>query len=165
MRKSSWLVQITIGMLLPAAGIADDEKSPKIDDDPSPVVTVSLDRLFPVVTVSFDHLFEESQFAARWQQYYPDKATSHSDEWSQPIADIDFQDNSTLGRLGKLRNLSLLTLAETRQTRLFLGVNDDGLVGLHFVAFPRQGDVRFLSMARMPYLKKKEPDERRGSVE
>ena len=75
MRKSSWLVQLTIGMLLPAAGIADDTKSTNIDDDPSPVVTVSLDRLFPFVTVSLDHLFEESQYAARWQLYHPVKAT------------------------------------------------------------------------------------------
>ena len=157
MRKSSWLVQLTIGMLLPVAGIADDEKSKKIDDDQSPVVTVSLDRLFPVVTVSLDRLFEESQYAARWQLYHPVEAMADTDDWPKPIADIDFQDNSALGRFGKLRNLSLLTLAETGQTRLFLGVNDDGLVGLHFVAFPRQGDVRFLSMARMPYLKKKEP--------
>jgi hypothetical protein len=89
---------------------------------------------------------------------------TYSDEWPQAIADVDFQDNSALGRLGKLRNLSLLTLAETGQTRLFLGVNDDGLVGLHFVAFPRRGGERYLSLARMPHLKKKEPDRRHGST-
>jgi hypothetical protein len=65
-----------------------------------------------------------------------------------------FQDNSALGRVSKLRNLSLLTLAESRRTRLFLGVNDDGLVGLHFVALPKYGDERYLSLIRMPYLKK-----------
>jgi hypothetical protein len=154
MRKSSWLVQITIGLLLPSAGFADDANSTNIDDDPSPVVTVSLDRLL-----------EESRYGARWQLYHPVAAITHSDEWSQEIADIEFQDNSTLGRLGKLRNLSLLTLAETVQTRLFLGVNDDGLAGLHFVTIPRHGDARFLSLARMPYLKRKEPDGRRGSVD
>ena len=154
MRKSSWLVQITIGMLLPTAGFADDAKSTHADDDPSPVTTVSLDKLL-----------EESQYASRWQLYHPLEAMAYSDEWPQPIADVVFQDNSALGRLRKLRNLSLLTLAETGQTRLFLGVDNDGMVGLHFVAFRRHSDDRFLSLARMPYLKKKEPDRYHPSVD
>jgi hypothetical protein len=44
------------------------------------------------------------------------------------------------------------------QTRLFLGVNDDGLVGLHFNLFSRAGDERYLEVARMPYLAQIEPD-------
>lgn len=95
-----WLVQITFGMLLPAAGFADDVESTNTDDDPSPVVTISLDQLF-----------EEPQYASRWQLYHPVEAMTYSDEWPQAIADVDFQDNSALGRLGKLRNLSLLTVA------------------------------------------------------
>jgi hypothetical protein len=54
--------------------------------------------------------------------------------------------------------LSLLTLAEIGQTRLFLGVNDEGLLGLHFNALPRDGDERYLEVIRMPYLKEHEPD-------
>ncbi len=59
-----------------------------------------------------------------------------------------------MARVSKLRNLSLLTLAEVGQTRLFLGVNDDGLVGLHFNRFSRADDTRYLEAARMTYLKK-----------
>jgi hypothetical protein len=51
-----------------------------------------------------------------------------------------------------------LTLAEIGQTRLFLGVDDDGFVGLHFCTLPRYGDERYLEVVRMPYLKKDEPD-------
>jgi hypothetical protein len=64
-----------------------------------------------------------------------------------------------LARVSKLRNLSLLTLAEIGQTRLFLGVNDEGLVGLHFNALPRDSDGRYLEVVRMPYLKENEPDD------
>ena len=45
---------------------------------------------------------------------------------------LEFYDNSTLGRLKRLRDVSFLTLAESEQTRIFFGVNRDGLVGLHF---------------------------------
>lgn len=69
----------------------------------------------------------------------------------------EVRDDSLLVRLSKVRNLSLLTLSETPRTRLFIGVNADGLVGLHFVAFSRAGDERYLSVARLPYLRKKTP--------
>ena len=54
-------------------------------------------------------------------------------DWSAaPIDDVEFLDNSALARIKRLEELSFLTLSETRGTRLFLGVNGDGLVGLHF---------------------------------
>ena len=65
---------------------------------------------------------------------------------------------SALARVSRLRSLSLLTLAKIGQTRLFLGVNEEGLVGLHFIAFLRDGDERYLELVRMPYLKENEPD-------
>lgn len=68
---------------------------------------------------------------------------------------MGLRDDSVLARLGEIRNLSLLTLSATRRTRIFLGVNADGLVGLHFVAFADDGDEQYLSLARLPYLKKK----------
>ena len=52
--------------------------------------------------------------------------------WSAAIDDIEFLDNSALARVQRLEDVTFLTLAETRGTRLFLGVNRDGLVGLHF---------------------------------
>ncbi len=51
---------------------------------------------------------------------------------AEEIEDIEFVDNSALARIRRLEDLSFLTLAETPGTRLFLGVNRDGLVGLHF---------------------------------
>ena len=147
MRNTSWMVHLTIGLLLSTAGFADEKDSSKIDNEQQPSVTLSLDALFA-----------ESPYESRWQLHHPLDAISYTSDWPQPIVDIDFQHDSALARVSRLRNLSLLTLAETGRARLFLGVNDDGLVGLHFIVVPIGGDERYLSLVRRPYLKKIEPE-------
>jgi len=67
---------------------------------------------------------------------------------------LAFQDSSAVGRASKIRSLSLLTLAEFKRSRLFLGVNNRGVLGLHYRAF-KQGDDRCLEVARLPYLRNK----------
>ncbi len=149
MRNAKWMGQLTIGMLLSTAGFADDTKSSSTDAGQRPAGTITVESLLA-----------ETAYASHLQRYRPVEASSYANDWRQPIADVEFQDNSALGRVSKLRNLSLLTIAESRRTRLFLGVNDDGLVGLHFIAVPKYGDRRYLSLARMPYLNKDEPGSR-----
>ena len=146
MLKASWMALLIIGMLLSAAGFADDAKSSNADGGPLPLVTLSVETLLT-----------ESEYASRWQPSHPVEAIAYSDDWPRPIADFDFQDASALARFSKLHSLSLLTLAEIGQTRLFLGINDDGLVGLHFSTFSRYGDEHHLEVVRMPYLTKNEP--------
>jgi hypothetical protein len=143
MNEARWVMLLTIGMLLSAAGYADDTK-----------LSNAHGESLPGETRSIEALLAESVYASRWQLYHPLDAIAYSDDWKQPIADINFRDGSTLARVSKLRNLSLLTLAEVGQTRLFLGVNDDGLVGLHFNLFSRADDTYYLEAVRMPYLKK-----------
>lgn len=70
---------------------------------------------------------------------------------------VEFQDSSALGRIRKLRSLSLLTLAETEQSRLFLGMNSRGLFGVHFAYTRGNQSDRSLELARMPYLKSAKP--------
>lgn len=77
---------------------------------------------------------------------------------SLELSDLEFQDSGILGRASRLRSLSFLTLAEVGRTRLFLGVNKEGLVGLHFRAFSRHSSGRYLELARLPYLKNSLPD-------
>jgi hypothetical protein len=48
-----------------------------------------------------------------------------------PIDTLEFYDNSALGRFKRFRGISFVTLSETRRSRIFLGVNSKGLVGLH----------------------------------
>lgn len=147
MFKATWMALLIIGVLLSAAGFADDAKTSGTDGEQLPVVTLSVETLLA-----------KSEHAARWQLFQPVEAMTYSDDWPRPIADFDFQDDSALARLGKLRGMSLLTLAEIGQTRLFLGVNEEGLVGLHFSALPRNGDERYQELIRMPYLKENDLD-------
>ncbi len=142
---------MTIGTLLPVAVFAGDESHSSTDSDAPPVVTLSVD---PLHTVSL--------YPSRWQLHHSVGEVAYTGDWSQPIADFDFEDASALGRVSKLQSLSLLTLAEVGRTRVFLGVDDKGLVGLHFNVFVRDLAESSLEMARMPYLKEKEPD---GEVE
>jgi hypothetical protein len=135
MNKAKWMGHLTIGMLLSTAGIADEIKSSD--------TTAAL-----------------SAYAADLQLRRRVGEQPYAKDWRRSFVDVEFQDNSALGRVSKIRNLSLLTLAKSQRTRLFLGINDDGLVGLHFIAMPKYGDRRFLSLARMPYLKKDGPDSR-----
>ena len=143
MVKASWMALLTIGLLWSAAGFADDVQSSKTDGE-----------LLPVVTLSVKTMLAESEYPSRWRPFHPAEAMAYSDGWLRPIADIDFQDAGVLSSVSKLRCLSLLTLAEFWQTRMFLGVNEEGLVGLHFDAFPHNGGDRYLEVVRMPYLRK-----------
>jgi hypothetical protein len=143
MVKASWMALLTIGLLWSAAGFADDVQSSKTDGE-----------LLPVVTLSVETMLAESEYPSRWRPVDPTEATAYSDDWLRPIADFDFQDAGVLSRVSKLRGLSLLTLAEFGQTRMFLGVNEEGLLGLHFDAFPHNGGDRYLEVVRMPYLRK-----------
>ena len=112
-----------------------------------------------MVILTVETLLAESEYAFRWQLFHPAEAIANSN-WPQPIADFHFQGASALARVSKLRSLSLLTLAESGQIRLYLGVNEEGMVGLHFTAFPQYGDERHLELIRMPFLKEYEPDNR-----
>ncbi len=143
MVKASWMAWLTIGLLWSAAGFADEVQSAKTDDE-----------LLPVVTLSVETMLAESKYLSRWRTLQPAETTAYSDGWLQPIADLDFQDTGLLFRVSKLRGVSLLTLAEFGRTRMFLGVNEEGLVGLHFDTFPHNDVDRYLEVVRMPYLRK-----------
>ena len=147
MQIATWKALLTFGMLLPAASIAEDADLPDNSDEQSPVVTLSTEELLM-----------QSGYASRWRLLYPTDATVYYDDWPKQIADLNFQDESALARASRLQSLSLLTLAEFGTSRLFLGINGDGLLGLHFNVLPRNGDERYLEVVRMPYLKENEPD-------
>ena len=69
-----------------------------------------------------------------------------------PLFDVEFRDSDTLKQLSKLRNLSFLTLAEKWNSKFFLGVNRDGLVGFHFTLSHRQNQDQMLELTRLSYL-------------
>ncbi len=141
MIKASCIWFLAIGLLWSATCFADDAQASK-----------SNDGLEPVESLRLKAMLAESTLPARWRLNYAAGATVYSDAWPRSIADFDFQEAGPWSRFSEVRALSLLTLAEVGQTRLFLGVNKDGLAGLHFNVFPRYGDKHYLEMVRMPYL-------------
>ena len=147
MQKANWMVLLLVGTLLPAAALADDAAVISGDGDAAPIAALSPESLQA-----------QSAFAPGWQPSHPIETMTYADDWAQPMSNIDFQDSGILGRASKLRSLSFLTLAELGQTRLFLGVNDEGLVGLHFRAISRRSSERYLELVRMPYLKNGGPE-------
>ena len=72
---------------------------------------------------------------------------------SPPIIDLELKEVPALKRISRLRNLSLLTLANKGQVRFFLGVNADGLVGLHITLLSRRDEGRLFELLRMPHLR------------
>lgn len=147
MLNARWMTLVTAGLLISSAVRADDATPSSADSETRPAVTPT--------KVMID---SGSEYANRWQLSQPVGATDYTNDWTRPIASFEFQDPSALGRVSKLRGLSIFTLAERGQTRLFLGVNEKGLFGLHFRALPSHGDDRYLEFLRMPYLKQTQPD-------
>lgn len=147
MLKASWMALLPVSMLLAAASLADDADGTDTDVEQRPLESRT-------ATVSD----AEWQFSYLWHLRYPGTATTYPNSWIDPIAELEFQDSSMYGRVSQLHNLSLLTLAEFGQKRLFLGVNADGLIGIHLNAFSRNDDGRYLEVVRMPYLKELDTD-------
>ena len=147
MLRANWMVLLIVGTLLPAAALADDAIVSRGDGEPAPIPALSLESLQA-----------QPAHAPRWQLNHPIETMTYAEDWSRPMSNFDFQDSGILGRASKLRNFSFLTLAELGEARLFLGVNDEGLVGLHFRAFPRHSSGRYLELVRMPYLTNSDSD-------
>ena len=146
MLKTDRIVLIIVGILLSAAGLADDMQSFQADSYAASTATSSIETLL----AKLEH-------ASPWRFVFPDNTVVYADDRTGPIANFRFEDAGALARVGKLRSLSLLTLAETGRTRLYVGVNANGLLGLHLSAFRRDDEDRYLELVRMPYLKSGEP--------
>lgn len=146
MVKANWMASLAIGTLVSAAAFADETAASAAEAQAS-----------PAVKLRSDSLLAKLERTSRWQLLPPAAAARYSDDWPAPIADFDFREASTLARVSKLRSLSLLTLAEFGQTRMFLGINDSGLLGLHWSGLPRHADGRYLELIRMPYLRESGP--------
>jgi hypothetical protein len=128
-------------LLLPAAVLADDARTATTDRYAS--------QPLPETSQAY---WLDTGYSSSWQLPPTAELSHYSSRATDVIADLDFRDPGPFARASKVRELSLLTLAETGKTRLFFGVNYDGLFGFHFGARPRLGDERCVELARMPYL-------------
>ncbi|MGI9205302.1 MAG: hypothetical protein ACR2Q3_14900 [Woeseiaceae bacterium] len=141
MKESLCKALLVLTALQPATGNADEEIQADSGQTAQPATSSALDSL----------LFE-SKYAPRWQLLPAPTTTAYIVDWPNPMSNLRFQDASTLARVSRIRKLSLLTLARTGQTRLFLGVNEKGVLGVHFSALALRGDDDYVELARMPYL-------------
>lgn len=96
---------------------------------------------------------DELGHSSLWRLPEPVDLIALADLQPHPLNELHFEDSDLVSRLSKLRGLSVLTMAEVGSARLFFGVNDEGLVGLHFNTDAGDpGDVH-VEVLRMPYLK------------
>jgi len=79
---------------------------------------------------------ESAAVAPKTLDDYVDAAgeLTFSNYYISDLAAPEFQDNSPLARIRRIRDLPLLTLSETHDSRMFLGVNRDGIFGIHLRA-------------------------------
>lgn len=139
MRKASWMAVLAVGLWHSGAVCAEDSEADAEVGNHAGAPAQTLD-------VSVYAFRDESP----WYLAPRIDAVAFPDD--QPFPEVEFQDMSALGRLRRLRSLSLLTFAEVGGGRLFFGVNGDGLLGLHFGLISEDGEQRQPELIRMPYL-------------
>ena len=138
------LVIFSLGILVSGAGLADE-----LDD-------AEFAELRSAATYTLYTLPADLTSEPQWR--LPDTASEivYTNIPTKPLFEVEFQDSNTLKQLSKLRNLSFVTLADKWNSQLFLGVNRDGLVGLHFTLIPRKNRDQMLELSRLSYLKDSE---------
>ena len=144
MRIDCRIALLTVGVLISAVSLAEE---PEKADASDPVL--------PSTSLLPESLLSDSE----WRLPYASSEIVYAGLSSNPQFEIEFKDNSTLKQLSKLRNLSLMTLSEKWNSQVFIGVNEEGLVGLHFTWLPRRNTDHILELARLPHLKESETEE------
>ena len=146
-RNAAWTGFAAV--LLTAHAVADETSAtPDAADERAP--DVSLTAVLPTTAYMSDWLLDDIDVV---------EIGPYSTNHVTGLSNLDFREGSTIERLGKYRALSLVTFAEIGKARLFLGVNEDGFLGLHLNATPKVTEERTVEVMRMPYLAPRRPDE------
>ena len=119
MRRYCFKTLFCVCLLLPVTGTADD---------------------------TFDRLYE-----SRWRLGHSLDTATYLADLSKPASsfEVDVDDGSSILRVTKIRSLSLLTLSGDDRAKWFLGINEDGLVGIHYRGFSKSGVKRHLDLASL----------------
>ena len=149
MLEARWMILLSFAGLLSASCFADETDA--VVPDSAAETPIAVDAMHPDVA-----------YASLWALRYPLELTIDADDWTDTIDDLEYHGGGVFERLSELHHLSFLTFAEIGRGRLFLGVNGDGLVGIHYRGFSSRSDSQYLEMIRMPYL---QDDEASGNTE
>ena len=131
--------QVIISVLLWSPVFADDSTPSDAESEPLPSEALSVEKLLA-----------GSAYASRWQLSQPVEPAPDTGEWRRPVTDFENRDTDSSEGVTRPRTLSLLTLSRSKQSRLFFGLNEDGLLGLHLRAVSQQNADRYLGLARTP---------------
>ena len=143
MRKARWIALSALCIALFSAASADEPESSEVGDEHLPL---------PPEVIAGEGFFEELQRAWRWQAPTQEPVFVYTAESYAPLDDLHFREGSSIERVARLRSVSLLTLAEARGSRLYFGVNDNEVLGIHFGAVSNDDGDRYFEIARMPWL-------------
>ena len=134
-----WIVACMGVCLFASPCVADDETA--VD-----VLSASLTALYAAASVAdSDRYFVEQDFTS-----FEHFRRAHS--YEAPMAPLRFQRSDPFGRMIQIRSVSLITLSENRNSRLFFGVNSDGFLGFHL----RGSSDRHIEFARVPWLQRRQ---------
>ncbi len=136
MRRFRWKTLLCCTLLLPLAAAADDADDAEPDgSDATHVETVR----------------SLAELESRWRLSHPVVAPTYAGQWPQAstMFDFDVQSENSFMRVARIRSLSFLTLSGNERSKWFLGINEDGLVGIHFRGFTRNGARRHLDVASL----------------
>ena len=134
MRRIRRMTLLCCSLLLPLAAAADDAVDAGPDDSVHAETVRSL-----------------AEFESRWRLTHPVVAPPYNDQWPTARAPFEFDvyAESSLVRVAQIRSLSFVTLSGDDRSKWFLGINEDGLVGIHFRGFSRNGARRHLDVASL----------------
>ena len=90
-------------------------------------------------------------FESRWRLNHPVVAPPYNDQWpsARTPFDVDVDNGNSLMRVAQIRSLSFVTLSGDDRSKWFLGINEDGLIGVHFRGFSKTGARRHLDVASL----------------
>ncbi len=137
MRPASWKNLFCTLLLLPAAAVADDAVS---DDEHESEAYASSDTVWSLV-----------DYDSRWRLSNTIDTNTYFDRWqgASMSLDVPVQDGSSIMRVAQIRTLSLFTISGDERSKWFVGINEDGLVGVHFRGFTRESAKRHVDLATL----------------
>ena len=125
-------------LLLPMTAAADDGEQPESASSDAP-------------STQTETVQSLAEFESRWRLSHAALTPNYTDAWphSSTLFDVDVDSDDSILRVAQIRSLSFLTISGDERSKWFLGINEDGLVGIHFRGFSRSGARRHLDIATL----------------
>ena len=137
MRQASWKNLFRTILLLPAAVVADDAP---IDVEQDSTAYASSEAVWSL-----------ADYESRWKLSNAVDTNTYFDRWPSngvPF-DVPVEDGSSIMRVVQIRSLSLFTIAGDERSKWFVGINEDGFVGVHFRGFTRESARRHVDLVSL----------------